>query len=82
MKLFAALAILALVGCAEISAGKSAVATHGAIAADDVRDTAEWTLCKGITIGAWVRAYSASADKAKAWQALCNAGVSNLPTAK
>lgn len=72
MKTVLVLALIALLsGCAQFGVARQAVALHGAQAADDARDTAEWTLCNGITVGAWRRGYAGSPGKAAAWQALC-----------
>lgn len=59
-------------GCAQWTLGSKAVAEEGAVVADEVRGTAEFTLCKAITIGAWVRAYGSDPVKAEAWRQLCS----------
>jgi hypothetical protein len=69
--LLAALLTIILNGCASFDAAQTAAATRGAQAADDVRETAEWTLCNGITVGAWRRAYAGDSDRAAGWAALC-----------
>lgn len=72
-------AILALVvlftGCAELSAVKSGIATHGASAADDALEAAEWGVCKAPTMGAWQRRYGSLPDKADGWRRLCGSSV-------
>ncbi len=79
MKTLLALSILILLtGCAEYGVVKQAVAVNGAKAADEARDTAEWTLCDAITVGAWRRGYAGDPGKAAAWQALC-APASGMP---
>mgnify|MGYP001589570812 FL=1 len=70
--LFAVLLLSAFTGCA-------GVATQGAAVSDDIRDTAEFALCKGITVGSWVRAYGNSPERAKAWRTLCSQTVSETP---
>lgn len=77
--LFLALFLLALPGCAQFDAAKGAAATEGAKVADEVMTTTEFMLCKGVTVGAWVRQYGASADKANAWRTLCATGNSQTP---
>lgn len=52
----------------------------GSDAYDDVRLGAEFTLCRAISVGAWVRAYGASKEKADAWKTLCRVDVMELPT--
>lgn len=58
-------------GCAQFDAGQAAVREYGARAADDARESAEWTLCNGITVGAWRRAYGADPERARGWSRLC-----------
>jgi len=65
--LFTVLA-LTLTGCAQFSSLKGAIADRGAAVSDEARDTAEFVLCRGITVGAWLRAYGNEPEKAKAWQ--------------
>mgnify|MGYP001099825248 CR=1 FL=1 len=73
MKTVLALILLSLLtGCASWNTLQSAVATHGADVEDEARATAEWTLCNGISIGAWRRAYAANEAKASAWAVLCD----------
>ena len=77
--IFAALAALALAGCTGFNTAQSLVSDKGAAIADEVRDTAEFALCKGITVGAWIRAYGASPDRAQAWRTLCSQAVGETP---
>jgi len=58
-------------GCASFDIAKMAVASNGAKTMDEARETAEWTLCNGISVGAWRRAYAENPDKAEAWAKLC-----------
>ncbi len=58
-------------GCAQFDAGQAAVREYGARAADDTRESAEWALCNGITVGAWRRAYGADPERARGWSQLC-----------
>lgn len=71
MKTLLAILALALSGCAQYGVVKTAVAVEGAKAADEVRASAEWTLCDAISVGAWRRAYAGDTTKADGWKALC-----------
>jgi hypothetical protein len=68
--------ILLLSGCANMNPAQLAVAQNtaaqsGAAIADEIRSTAEWTLCNAITVGAWRRAYAGDQEKSMGWAALC-----------
>ena len=80
--LLAALAALALTACTGFNIAQGLIADKGSAVADEVRDTAEFALCRGITVGAWVRAYGASPDRAQAWRTLCSQQVSETPAKK
>ena len=67
----AAILFALLAGCAGFDTVQSAVAQRGAQAADEARETAEWTLCNGISVGAWRRAYAGDPGKAAGWKQLC-----------
>lgn len=58
-----------LAGCAEIqfAVGKGADAEDAALA------SATFTICKVVSVGAWIRAYGNNAEKAAAWRTLCTA---------
>lgn len=58
--LIAMLALTLAAGCATLGD-----------AADALRDNAEFLLCRGITVGAWWRAYGQSQERAQAWLVLC-----------
>lgn len=64
-------ALLSLGGCAQYGVVKTAVAVNGARAADEARQTAEWTMCDAITVGAWRRAYAGNPERAEGWKKLC-----------
>lgn len=68
-------AVLALSGCSYLSP----VIKQGADGYDQVREGAEFTLCRAISVGAWVRAYGSSAEKAQAWRTLCHEPAAELP---
>lgn len=72
--MIAAIAIAAVAllgGCATYDAAQTLVAQRSAQAADDTRETAEWTLCNAISVGAWRRAYAADPKRADGWAKLC-----------
>lgn len=79
MKLLICVAALALAGCTSFDALQSGIAQQGAKVADDVRESAEFTLCRAITVGAWVRAYGQNAERAQAWRVLCSPRVEQSP---
>jgi len=64
-----------LSGCAQLPA----VIAKGADANDTLRSGAEFTLCRAISIGAWVRAYGNSPEKAQAWRTICHEPIAELP---
>jgi hypothetical protein len=70
--------VVLLSGCAELQPQ----ITRAQNVADDVRESAEFTLCKGITVGAWVRAYGTIPEKAEAWRTLCNESAIETPAKK
>jgi hypothetical protein len=59
-------------GCANLQRNQAAAELSGAQLADGVRETAEWTLCNAITVGAWRRGYAGDAEKSMGWAALCS----------
>lgn len=67
----AGLLAIMLSGCASFDAAQSIAADRTARAADEARQTAEWTLCNAISIGAWRRAYAADPARAEGWRRLC-----------
>lgn len=71
MKTVLVFLLLILSGCASLDAAQSVIAGNGAKAADEMRETAEWTLCSGISVGAWRRAYAGDPKKADGWRQLC-----------
>lgn len=68
-------ALLTLAGCSTLGNFVDA----GAKANDAAAVSAETTICRGISIGAWVRHYGNDADKAKAWKVLCNDQIKAMP---
>lgn len=76
------LLVALLAGCSSLNTAQTYAATYGAAIMDDARESAEWTLCHGISVGAWRRAYAADPVRADAWRNLCSqpAAVPGLPT--
>lgn len=72
------LLLLATVGLAGCASFQSLIA-GGAQINDAAALAAETTICRGISIGAWVRAYGSDPEKAKAWKALCEDQIEVLP---
>jgi len=62
-----------LTGCAGWSTFQAGAAMNSAHVADETLITAQWTLCKAITVGAWQRAYGADPVRREGWQKLCSA---------
>jgi uncharacterized lipoprotein YajG len=73
--LLAILALALLAGCATLTN----IVSAGAQANDAAAQAAEVTICRGISIGAWVRAYGSDPEKAKAWRELCQDQIEVLP---
>lgn len=68
--LFVAALFLAVSGCS-ISTQLQAGAARAAELEDQALLTATWTMCRAISVGAWLRAYSNDPLKAQAWRTLC-----------
>lgn len=66
-----ALMAAALVGCAGLPAQ---AIDRAARVQDEAATVAEVALCRGMSIGAWMRRYGTSAERARAWQVLCEDG--------
>lgn len=78
MKTCIVVVAMALSGCAALSP----TVDKAADAYDQARLGAEFTMCRAISIGAWVRAYGNDPERAKAWKTICHPQVSELPTAQ
>lgn len=70
-------ALLTISGCTMLPPG---VVPHVQGAADAMRDTAEYTLCNAITVGAWRREFGNDARKAVGWELLCNPSPAVVPS--
>ena len=73
--LLAILALALLAGCSTLTN----IVSAGAQANDAAAQAAEVTICRGISIGAWVRNYGSDPEKAKAWRELCQDQIEVLP---
>ena len=74
----AALVVLALsmlAGCSTLTN----LVNAGAKVNDAAVESAEVAICRGISIGAWMRAYGTDAKKAAAWRELCDDKIEVLP---
>lgn len=84
MKRFSAIVLLvALTGCsntAQFIAGQRLIVDEAAKIADQNLAAATFSMCRAITVGAWIRAYGSDAAKAEAWRALCAAPVTQTPS--
>lgn len=69
------LIVLSLSGCSALGN----LVDAGAKANDAAAVSAEVAICRGISIGAWVRAYGSDPAKAKAWRVLCDERLEALP---
>lgn len=69
------LLVLSLTGCSALGN----LVQQGAKINDAAAESAEVTICRGISIGAWVRAYGSDPEKAKAWRVLCDDKIEVLP---
>lgn len=68
-------ALLTLAGCSTLGN----LVDAGAKANDAAAVSAEVAICRGISIGAWIRAYGSDPAKAKAWRVLCDERLEALP---
>ncbi len=66
------LSLILLSGCASYNAVTGIVRTQGAAVADKEMDVSLFLLCKGVTIGAWMRRFGANQTSADAWGVICS----------
>ena len=68
-------AMLTLAGCSTFSnlVDAGAKANHAAA------EGAEVVLCRGMSIGEWIRRYGNDAEMAKAWRVLCSDQIKAMP---
>lgn len=72
----ALLVALTLSGCVSTAT----IADQVSGVADNARESAELVLCRGITVGSWVRAYGDDPSKAAAWRTLCTTPINQTPS--
>lgn len=58
-------------GCATVDAVQGVVAERGSQANDEALQSAEFVICRGISVGAWRRAYASDPVRTRAWAELC-----------
>jgi hypothetical protein len=73
--ILAVLALSLIAGCSTLTN----MVSKGAEINDAAALAAEVTICRGISIGAWMRAYGQDANRAKAWKVLCDERIGALP---
>lgn len=69
------LMLISLAGCAYIPTAIK----EASDAQDGARDAAKFALCRGISVGSWIREYGRDVAKADAWKTLCGAPVTAVP---
>jgi hypothetical protein len=69
----------AMAGCAQMAAIETVAVDKVSQANDAARDAAHLVLCRGITVGSWVRAYGTQPELAAAWRTLCGTPITELP---
>lgn len=62
-----------------LASGCSSIASKGAELNDDANQTAKFTICRAISVGAWTRDYGQSAELAAAWRTLCAVRIEQTP---
>lgn len=77
-----ALALMLVTGCAQYSSVKGGIIDQASALSDEALRSSEFMLCRGVTVGAWVRAYGASADRASAWRTICAQQLQETPALK
>ncbi len=63
-------AVAVLSGCGQGVAIRNA----GAVAEDQLIDTAEWSICNAASVGSVRRKYGSDEEKAAAWRVICRSG--------
>jgi len=69
-----AIALLALGACGQTPQGsliRDVVQTRGAEIYDEGLENAEFFICRAASVGAVMRRYGSSVDRAQAWRTLC-----------
>lgn len=79
MRLLVIMVFTLLSGCSYLGIAQTAAGQYGAEISDSARDRAEFMLCRGITVGSWIRRFGDSADLANAWRTLCSEQIKQVP---
>lgn len=68
-------ALLTLSGCYTLSG----LVDAGAKANHAAAESAEIVLCRGMSVGEWIRRYAGDPAKAKAWKVICSDQIKAMP---
>jgi hypothetical protein len=71
--------LLLLPGCVHTNALQGQIAERGAQVNDEALQSAMFVVCRGVSIGAWRRAFGNDPQKADAWRTLCAESISQTP---
>ena len=63
--------IIWLAGCTQLGIVRTAIDVRGQEIADRILADTEFVMCRGISVGAWVRRYGRDQALAEAWKTLC-----------
>ena len=63
--------IIWLTGCTQLSIVRTAIDVKGQEAADRILADTEFVMCRGISVGAWVRRFGRDPALAEAWKTIC-----------
>ena len=66
-----AIGIILLTGCTQLNIVRTAIDVKGQEVADRVLADAEFVMCRGVSVGAWVRRYGRDPILAEAWKTIC-----------
>ena len=58
-------------GCTQLGIVRTAIDVKGQEVADRILADTEFVMCRGISVGAWVRRYGRDQELAEAWKTLC-----------
>lgn len=67
----ALLICLLFTGCTQLDIVRTAVDVKGQQTADRILADTEFIMCRGISVGAWVRRYGRDQVLADAWKTIC-----------
>lgn len=79
MKTIVCIIALTFAGCTQLDAARDSTINTTAVAADHALVDAELVMCRGITVGAWQRAYGQNPVRAQAWKTLCSVSIQQTP---